>query len=261
MLLRYERKYLVPNALMDALRKRLITFVVPDNFTSVNERVFSQYTVRSIYYDTHDLVSYYEKFNGIMLRRKFRIRGYDDYYKGCKVVFEIKRKIENRTRKHRAFMQYDDIDEIFQTGDVEKYVVKDKKYKSGVEDAKRFFFHAVKYQLIPTVLIVYEREAYQGKFDTDIRITFDKNIRSRMYPQISDLYSNDNLKYLFDSHFILEIKYYEGDMSIWARSLVEEFSLLLEALSKYTTSIDVNQYRPFVGFDVSKSRTFSTQLI
>jgi len=39
MLLRYERKYLVPNALMDALRKRLITFVVPDNFTSVNERV------------------------------------------------------------------------------------------------------------------------------------------------------------------------------------------------------------------------------
>jgi len=261
MLLRYERKYLVPNSMMDDLRKRLVTFVIPDDFTSVNEKGISQYTVRSIYYDTRDLVSYFEKFDGIMLRRKFRIRGYDDYYKGCKVVFEIKRKIENRTRKHRAFMQFDDMEEVFQTGDVEKYVVKDKKYKSGVDDAKRFFYHYVKYQLIPTALIVYEREAYQGKFDPAIRITFDKNIRSSMYPQLSDLYSNDNLKYLFDSHFILEIKYYEGDMSVWSKSLVEEFSLLHEALSKYTTSIDVNLYKPFKGFDINRSRTFSTQMI
>ena len=261
MLLRYERKYLVPNSLMDALRKRLITFVKPDDFTCKNDKGISQYTVRSIYYDTHDMMSYYEKFDGIMLRRKFRIRGYDDYYKGCKIVFEIKRKIENRTRKHRAFMLFDDIDEIFQTGNVEEYVVKDKRYKSGVDDAKRFFYHYFKYQLIPTVLIVYDREAYQGKFDPAIRITFDKNIRSSMYPSLSGLYSNDNLRYLFDSHFILEIKYYEGDMSVWAKSLVDEFSLTLEALSKYTTSIDVNQYKPFIGFDVNKSRSFSTQMI
>lgn len=243
MLLRYERKYLVPNDMMDALRKRLMPFVTPDNFTSENERGINEYTVRSIYFDSPTLISYYEKGDGIMFRRKFRIRGYDDYIGGCKVVFEIKRKIENRIRKHRAFMLFDDVESVLATGDVEKYVIKDKNYKKAVDDARRFFFHVVKYQFKPTVLIVYEREAYQGKFDSGTRITFDKNIRSRIYPEMKELYSNDNLKYLFSSHFILEIKYYIDDMPQWAKTIVDEFKFRHEALSKYTIGYDVNKNR------------------
>jgi len=243
MLLRYERKYLVPNSSMEALRKRLLTFLKPDSFTSVNECGINEYTVRSIYFDSPTLTSYYEKGDGIMLRRKFRIRGYDNYYPGCKVVFEIKRKIENRIRKHRAFMLYDDIEDVFRTGDVEKYVINDKHYETGVEDAKRFFFHIVKYQYVPTVLIVYKREAYHGIFDHGTRITFDKNIRSRLYVPLNELYSNNNLKYLFNSHFILEIKYYGDNMPEWAQSIVQEFKLRLEALSKFTIGYDVNKHR------------------
>ncbi|MDD3877373.1 MAG: polyphosphate polymerase domain-containing protein [Bacteroidales bacterium] len=243
MLLRYERKYLVPNSLMDALRKRLITFVRPDSFTSVNEKGINQYTVRSIYFDSNDLISYYEKGDGIMFRRKFRVRGYDNYCNGCKVVFEIKRKIEDRIRKHRAFMLFDDVENVFASGDVEKFVIKDNKYTEGVEDAKRFFYHIVKYQFKPTVLIVYDREAYHGKFDSGTRITFDKNIRSRTYTPLKELYCDNNLKYLFDSHFILEIKYYGDNMPSWAKSLVEEFKLRHEALSKYTIGYDVNNLK------------------
>ncbi|OPZ95975.1 MAG: VTC domain protein [Bacteroidetes bacterium ADurb.Bin408] len=238
MLLRYERKYLVPNDMMDALRKRLLPFVTPDNFTSENERGINEYTVRSIYFDSPTLISYYEKGDGIMFRRKFRIRGYDNYYPGCKVVFEIKRKIENRIRKHRAFMLFDNVEDVLATGNVEKYVIKDKNYNKALDDARRFFYHIYKYQFKPTVLIVYEREAYMGKFDSGTRITFDKNIRSRLYPCMKELYSNDNLKYLFSSHFILEIKYYKDEMPHWARTLVDEFKLKHEALSKYTIGYD-----------------------
>lgn len=243
MLLRYERKYLVPNDTMEALRKRLTSFVRPDLFTTVNEKGLNQYTVRSIYFDSQDLMCYYQKGDGIMLRRKFRIRGYDNYVEGCKVVFEIKRKIENRIRKHRAFMLFDDIEKVFETGDVEKYVIKGKKYAKEVEDAKRFFYHIYKYQLIPTVLVVYEREAYHGKFDPDTRITFDKNIRSRIYTPVNELYNNNDLKYLFSSHFILEIKYYGDNMPAWGQSIVEEFKLRQEALSKYAIGYDVNKHR------------------
>jgi len=243
MLLRYERKYLVHNDQMEALRKRILPFVNPDNFTTENERGINEYTVRSIYFDSPTLISYYEKGDGIMFRRKFRIRGYDTYSAGCKVVFEIKRKIENRIHKHRSFMHFDDVEEALATGDVEKYVINDKNYQKGVDDARRFFYHIVKYQFRPTVLIVYEREAYQGKFDPGTRITFDKNIRSRIYPDMKELYSNDNLKYLFSSHFILEIKYFKDDMPHWAKTIVDEFKLRLEALSKYTIGYDVNVNR------------------
>jgi len=243
MKLRYERKYLVPNASMEAIRKRITPFVRPDLFALANESGINQYTVRSIYFDSHDLISYFEKGDGIMFRRKFRIRGYDNYTQGCKVVFEIKRKIENRIRKHRAFMLYDDVEKVFETGNVEDYVVKDKKYALAVEDAKRFFYHITKYQFKPTVLVVYEREAYHGKFDPDTRITFDKNIRSRIFPEMKDLYSNNNLKHLFDSHFILEIKYYADTMPQWANGIVEEFKLRHEALSKYTIGYDVNKHK------------------
>jgi hypothetical protein len=243
MLLRYERKYLVPNHCMDALRRRLWPFVNPDSFTRVNEQGINQYTVRSIYFDSNDLISYYEKGDGIMFRRKFRIRGYDNYSEGCKVVFEIKRKIENRIRKYRAFMLYDDVEKVFSSGAVEDYVIRDKKYEAGVEDARRFFYHITKYQLKPSVLVVYEREAYHGKFDHGTRITFDKNIRSRNYPGLGELYSNNNLKYLFSNSFILEIKYYGNDMPHWAKSLVEEFQIRYEALSKYTIGFDVNRHK------------------
>ena len=240
MLLRYERKYLVPNEQMDALRSRLMTFVRPDTYASKNEKGLHEYVVRSIYFDSHNLISYYEKGDGIMFRRKFRIRGYDNYEEGCKVVFEIKRKIENRIRKHRAFMYFDDMDSIFSTKDVERYVVKDKNYETAVDEARRFFYHIVKYQFKPTVLVVYNRVAYHGKFDSGTRITFDKNIRSRNFPQLHQLYSNDNLTYLFRSHFILEIKYYGDTMPGWARGIVQDYKLRHEALSKYTIGYDVN---------------------
>ena len=93
----------------------------------------------------------------------------------------------------------------------------------------------------PTVLVVYEREAYHGLLDSGVRITFDKNIRSRVYPELADMFNNHGLKHLFDSHFILEIKYFTEKMPTWAKSLVEEFRLRHEALSKYTVGYDINQ--------------------
>ncbi len=58
------------------------------------------------------------------------------------------------------------------------------------------------------MLVVYEREAYHGDFDPGVRITFDKNIRSYIYPDLSDMFKKRDLKHLFKNHFILEVKYF-----------------------------------------------------
>jgi SPX domain protein involved in polyphosphate accumulation len=241
MLLRVERKYLVPNNKIDAIRERISSFVRPDLYTSKNEDGINEYTVRSIYFDSKDLACYAEKHDGLMLRRKFRIRGYNDQLPGSKVVMEIKRKIENRQKKYRSFVMYENIEKLLQHGDLDKYVISNGNGCPTLTNAAKFMFHIKKGQYIPTCLVTYEREAYFGKLDDGVRITFDKNIRSRLYPAMDSLYDNERLKPLFKRHFILEIKYFTSDMPVWARSLVQEFRLRNDALSKYTIGIDVTR--------------------
>jgi hypothetical protein len=240
MLLRYERKYLVPFAIMDKLRQRIMPFMEFDNYT-LNNCTFDipQYTVRSIYFDTPHMDYHQEKLEGVELRKKFRIRSYNTYSPDATAVFEIKRKIGNRIKKHRAFTSFENVGPLLESSDIMKYIHANKP--DAIDDAKRFFFHYKKNYLRPAVLIVYEREAYFGKMDAGVRLTFDKNIRSRLYPSIDDMFTNDSLKHLFPTHFILEIKYYSDEMPSWAKSLVQEFRLRNDALSKYTIGFDVNK--------------------
>ncbi len=238
-MLRYERKYLVPYHLLETLRQRVKPFVHPDEYAVKSHFDLPQYTVRSIYYDTRNLECHEEKKEGVELRKKFRIRSYNQFTPHSEAVFEIKRKIENRIQKHRAFCKYRNVDALLKTGDLHRYIDISQKPK-GIEDGARFFFHLKKRNLIPTVLVVYEREAYHGFFDQGVRITFDKNIRSSNYPELREMFNNNNLKHLFVNHFILEIKYFTDQMPVWAKSLVQEFRLRHEALSKYAIGYDVN---------------------
>jgi hypothetical protein len=237
-MLRYERKYLVPYELLDAIRQRISHFVRPDINVKLSANGLLEYTVRSIYFDTRNLDFYTEKKEGLQFRRKFRIRGYDRPKPDSRVVFEIKRKIENRIKKHRSFVGYSNVSELLASGQVEKFVINDNKCPKAIEDAQRFMFHVKKSQLIPTCLIVYEREAWHGRFDQGVRITFDKNIRSKSFPGIDELFDDNNMNYLFRNHFILEIKYFTDSMPLWARSLVQEFRLRNDALSKYAIGFD-----------------------
>lgn len=240
-MLRYERKYLVPVELMSAVRQRLLPFIIPDAYARKNSSGIYEYTVRSIYLDTYDLECYQQKSEGLQFRRKLRIRGYNMLSADSKVILEIKRKIGNRIKKHRSTLLFSNLNNLLKSPDLEQYIIQGKREES-IDDARRFFFHLKKRQFAPTNLVVYEREAYQGKMDKGVRITFDKNIRSRIFPKMDSLYDDVNLKPLFNDHFVLEIKYFTDQMPVWARSLVQEFKLRNDAISKYTIGYDVSKY-------------------
>lgn len=242
-MLRYERKYLVPNNLLGELRRRVRGFLREDLYATANGNGLPQYTVRSVYFDTPDLVNYHEKHAGLLHRRKLRVRGYTHSSDNEFVVLEIKRKIGNRIKKHRAPVAYHNLDALLQTGYLEQYLELEHapKPEQIIDDAKRFFFHYKLKPFMPTTLVAYEREAYHGKINAGTRITFDKNIRSRNYPGIHELFSEVNLRYLFKSHCIMEIKYFENQMPGWLKNIVQDFKLRHEALSKYTLGFDVNK--------------------
>lgn len=232
----------MPNELMDEFRQRLLPFVVADDYSIKNEEGICQYTVRSIYLDTRNINCYTQKSDGVELRRKFRIRGYNTMDADSKVILEIKRKIGSRIRKHRSVLLYSNLIELMKNPDLEKYIIQGSRKQEAIDDARRFFYHLKKNQLTPANLVVYEREAYQGKIDKGVRITFDKNIRAKLYPKLEQLYDCHDLKPLFNNHFVVEIKYYTDEMPIWTRSLVQEYKLRCDAISKYTIGYDVNKF-------------------
>ena len=233
MKLRYERKYLVKNELLEPLRERFMPFLLPDLY-AIQHGFKSEYTVRSIYFDTPHFDALHEKTEGLENRIKLRIRGYNDYKPGEKVFLEIKRKLGNRIAKNRALTLYEHLQESLETG---KLILNNEPISTKMhDDSMRFFYHLKREFRTPVNLVVYDREPYHGKINPGVRITFDKNIRASLFPSITDLYSNNLLNYIWKDSFILEIKYFDNGMPTWAQSIIQEFNLRHEALSKYVAT-------------------------
>ena len=219
--------------MLEPMRKRFMPFLVPDLNADQTE-LKSEYTVRSIYFDTPNFDSLSEKKEGLENRLKLRIRGYNNYFSGCEVFLEIKRKFGDRIAKNRAITLYDLLDKTLETGELKRSNGKPSDIMK--EDAARFLFHLHRESQRPVNLVVYEREPYHGKFDSTVRITFDKNIRAAVFPHLSELFSNNGLSHIWKDAFILEIKYFDGGMPSWSKSIIQEFELKHEALSKYASA-------------------------
>jgi SPX domain protein involved in polyphosphate accumulation len=82
-----------------------------------------EYTVRSVYYDTPGFHCYQEKMDGVKVRKKFRIRGYNQPAEDSIVFLEIKRKYENFIEKNRAPLLYKDLEALLASPDLDKYII------------------------------------------------------------------------------------------------------------------------------------------
>jgi len=233
--MRYEFKYIVKNHEVDNIRNYISPFVDVDKFAAAGDK--NQYTVRSIYFDTPKFDFYYEKVEGIKNRKKIRLRGYERENAENIVFFEIKRKYDIPIKKFRAPAKFIDAMEIFKSGNVNGHIISNKFFPKGNENSLRFFYQMFSKNMRPVVLIVYEREAYQSKYDESVRITFDKNLRSKAYPRIEDLYENDKLCSVIPGEFILEIKF-NDHFPVWIKPMIGKFSLQRQSASKYVLSMD-----------------------
>lgn len=240
---RHERKYLVPYNVLKDLRDRFSGFVRPDVFSEEDMYGRCQYTVRSIYFDSPGLGNYHEKLSGVMDRCKLRVRGYNEHSNNEMVFLEVKKKKGNRILKHRTMVRYNFLEEILFFGDLSEHLVSHNGQTEdhAIDQASRFLFHYKMKNQRPVCLVCYDREAYHGKLNPGIRITFDKNIRSKINPDLSELFQEDAMSQLFKNHFILEVKYFEDMMPDWIKSIIYEFSLRSEALSKYVMGIDAGK--------------------
>jgi hypothetical protein len=239
---RVEYKYLVPNSLQDDIRADLRPFMLADALGGQQRN--GEYTVRSIYYDTPRLECYDTKSDGLKDRRKFRIRGYGQPKPDSLVFLEIKRKCAQFIEKHRAPLLHRDLQQFLTSPDLDRYIIQSNGNDKERRDAERFLYHYYRRRLTPAVLVVYDREAFLGRFDPAIRITFDKALRGTPFPLLEDLYDDDGLQPALAHSWIFEVKFFRCALPAFVRSIIRRYQLPRMALSKYAICLDSHPTRP-----------------
>lgn len=188
--------------------------------------------MRSIYFDSPDFACYHEKLGGQRRREKFRIRTYngpqsapfflEDKIKDGLSYMKAKAALNDQTLKAITNLDYDSLN--VDTADGEKQTL------------ERFFFHVYRRAYSPVALVVYDREAYVYPGQDMIRVTLDKNLRAKIFPNLAEIYDEESLEYLLYHWIILELKF-THILPWWVRRLNTLFHLKRQACSKYCTAV------------------------
>ncbi|MBC8192654.1 MAG: polyphosphate polymerase domain-containing protein [FCB group bacterium] len=234
---RQEDKYLIPMYSMDEIRKAILPYVIADNHRALQES--NIYEIRSIYFDSFELKDYYEKHAGLQMRKKLRVRGYNQVSQESEVFLEIKWKNNTFISKDRTPVKYTDVANLLAGGDMEKLLPYRKDFPNSHEKASKFLFYLKRSSRVPVNLVTYTREAYIGKFNHTDRITFDSNIRSMMFPGLDDLFEEERLVPFLERDFVLEHKS-ENPVPEWFRRIIRKYNLSKQAYSKYVRGVDTH---------------------
>jgi len=241
---RREYKYFVPASCIDSLRERFLQYMEHDPFCRFLEN--NKYHVRSIYYDTPKFNFYFEKKAGLKIRKKVRIRSYNFMDDKSYAFFEIKRKYNNIIFKNRAKIDFSTVPILLNGADYRNYC----KNLTFIEKAslERFIYLMKRLNLESKVLVTYEREAFFGKEESDLRVTFDTSVRSYPHPVLEDIFRDEDMNMYIDNFFVLEVKFW-GRMPVWVRNVLRDFSLRQESISKYCLGIDALPQFTFLNPD------------
>jgi hypothetical protein len=239
---RIEYKYLAPMSRIDEIRADIMPYLVPDPFSEA--AMGGEYTVRSIYYDTRDFTCYQEKDAGVMIRNKFRIRGYGIPNDDSLAFLEIKKRCDCVIAKNRAPLRVRDLEAFFADPDIDRYILPLGNTHRSRDDARRFLYYYYRMALRPAVLVVYDREAFSGRFNPSLRVTFDKRLRGRLAPRLHELHDRDRLTAVMQDSFVFEIKFFRRSLPQWAADVILRYQLPRLALSKYTNCLDLRHAFP-----------------
>ncbi len=235
---RYELKFMLSEeqykSVSDAIEQRMIC----DSY-SLNGRC---YTISNIYYDTPDnrLISAAVRHDGDY-RHKIRLRTYDPTKDTA--FLEIKKKYKGLTNKRRTSILIDSVNPMFSEG-----IFPEEKPFMNMQVTKELYIIGRSLSLAPKTVISYDRRAFFGKdpADGDLRITFDKNIRSRRSGLDLRL-GSEGESLLEGGKWIMEVKV-EQCVPLWVARLLSENSVKRVKFSKYGT-----EYKNYILKNAAKA--------
>lgn len=227
---RFELKYIIPLQTAEELKKEVLQYAIPDNYGNGN----GKYKLASLYYDTSDYKYYREKIDGLLFRRKLRIRWYETE-KGLQdesIVFvEIKQRVDRVTQKKRVPLKYRDALLFCEQGVIPEHEDQDSAI---IEE----MYEMIKLNnLEPKIITTYDREAFIGGiYDLGFRLTFDRYVAYRQ--RNLDLGAGNYDNFIVPPQLlIMEIKTNER-LPYWVTEMVSNHQLNSIRISKYCQGID-----------------------
>lgn len=216
--LRHELKYLITPAELSVLRSVLKPVMQLDPNGDEN----NEYLIRSLYFDTINDDALEEKIAGVGNRKKYRIRIYNFSDKVIKL--ECKSKYGDLISKQSVSIPRDLAEQLI-AGDPE-----------GLQRMRHPLLHDMYREmrtrlLRPAVIVDYIREAYIHPAE-ELRITFDKQLRTGLFSK--DLFNPSLPTYpVFDDPVeVLEVKYDEF-LPTYIQSILSGVTAQRSAVSKY----------------------------
>lgn len=215
---RHELKFIINRQQYFIIRQRLKNLVQPDDHASTD----GEYHIRSLYFDDYENSALSEKLGGFRDRHKYRIRIYNcsDHL----IHFEKKIKCGDYIAKLKEPLDRDMYDAIL-SGDYEVLHQPDNPF------AMELYLEMKQHLLRPRVIVDYVREPYVCE-NGNVRITFDKELRTGLHatdifdPSLSPIPAID------DKHIIMEVKYDEY-LPEYIRASVQMEGVRQQAASKY----------------------------
>ena len=190
------------------------------------------YQVTSLYYDSPDLHAFYEKLDGVLRRRKFRLRFYNHPTDAPEVsFFEIKHRYSNLIAKERMLIP-PDLSEALLRGESQLDALGslEESYNPGLVDRLLTYHHT--YILRPALFVSYYREAWVGLEEDDLRVTFDHDLTVNG-PDDYPASGVDAGRYFLDpGQTVLEVKF-NNTLPRWLQQRLVHYRLRPVRYSKY----------------------------
>ncbi|MEZ6187756.1 MAG: polyphosphate polymerase domain-containing protein [Planctomycetota bacterium] len=236
---RYELKFPVDRALVPEIVAATKHGLVVDEHTQN-----SVYRVSSLYFDSADLVAYWEKVDGERVRKKFRLRYYsvseglhDNLVQGA--FMEIKHRINNTVFKERLRLSDEGASAILadpsELRNLEQHLQPDRPAdKVTVETVLRA---AARPGFRPVAVITYMREAWIGEVDPRLRLTFDSLCEAYLPGAYAQVGEPGGVPILEPTRAIMEVKF-DDAIPRWIRDAVGTFGLALDRFSKYAAAVE-----------------------
>lgn len=216
---RHELKYYIKQTDYVLLSQKLRRALQRDENA---EEGSGEYFIRSLYFDDANNSAFCEKIDGVDDRYKIRIRIYN--MSDSQIKLECKHKKDSFIQKQSIELSREECDALI--GGAYAFLLRREEPL-----AKRMFAEFATRRLKPRVIVDYRRETFVFPVE-DVRITFDKDIRTSLLNV--DLFNADIPTYpvLSDYGMVLEVKFNNG-LPPYIRSLLQIDSPARSSISKY----------------------------
>ena len=216
--MRREIKYLLTQDQKQEILERISTYMTEDRY--------SNQTISSLYCDNGEDILIRTSLDKPVYKEKLRLRAYGTPQDDSRVFLEIKKKFEGVVYKRRAKMNFAQAMDYLESG-----VVPDFKQYNERQVMAEISYMVQRFTLKPKAAIFYDRRAFFGNDDHELRLTLDGNVRYRL-DDLDLRHGTQGTLLSEQPHCVMEIKSANA-IPLWLAGILSEIAVYPGSFSKY----------------------------